>query len=93
MNTIYLHTINGTLEFNKFDFILFIKNESKIVNKKNKEWRLGQTIFNVISDYCGSIADQFRGTNVDCFYDDNKIDDFISSIFDAINNKDDSTIA
>lgn len=93
MNTIYLHTSNGTLEFEKSDFILFIKSESKNINKQNKELRLGQIVFNILYGYRSTIADQFRGSNVDCFYNDNKIDEFISSFFDAINDKDDSTIA
>lgn len=43
-----------------------------------KEWRKGQSVFNVMEEQFGSVAREVQFIdNVDCFYDDSKIDLFL----------------
>lgn len=52
-----------------------------------ENWRQGQFVFNRIEQLFGEVARlvQFQD-NVDCFYDDNKIDLFIDKVCARINN-------
>ena len=55
----------------------------KIINQivKPEGWREGQFVFNVIEDYFGSVAREVQlKDNVDCFYDDKQIDNFIQKV-------------
>lgn len=53
---------------------------------KPKQWRLGQFVFNYIDDKYGvSRIVQFND-NVDCFYDDKNIDNFLCQALKYINN-------
>lgn len=50
---------------------------------KPKDWRDGQFVFNYIDENYGVARTvQFNNRNVDCFYDDSKIDDFIREAYD-----------
>ena len=53
---------------------------------KPKQWRLGQFVFNYIDEKYGvSRIVQFND-NVDCFYDDKNIDNFLCQALKYINN-------
>ena len=55
----------------------------KVINQivKPEGWREGQFVFNVIEDYFGSVAREVQlKDNVDCFYDDKQIDNFIQKV-------------
>ena len=49
-------------------------------HKLQPDTRLGQCIFNNAAAYFPDIVDSLRGSVNDCFYNDNKIHDFIMQI-------------
>lgn len=60
----------------------FKRNVLNFVDNKPKTWRDGQAVFNYIDDTYGvSRAVQFD-KHIDCFYDDNKIEEFIGEAYD-----------
>ena len=44
---------------------------------KYKDWRWGQCIFNAYYDFFPNKVNEIRGSNDDCFYDDNKVMAFL----------------
>lgn len=42
----------------------------------NTQERYGQAVFNTIHSFYPEVADNFRGSPSDCFYQDDKVDDF-----------------
>ena len=50
------------------------------VQNKPKEWRLGQAYFNYAEELYPKEANQLRGTEYDCFYDNNKISIFLEEL-------------
>lgn len=61
---------------------------------QNKNWRLGQAIFNYFSDInlCENEeyvekTEKLRGTDSDCFYQNKNINRFIHAIYDEENYK------
>ena len=65
------------LSFNEF--------KSKVLSEVNKcppFWRKGQSVFNVIDDVFGvARIVQFKD-GIDCFYDDDTIDEFVSKSYE-----------
>ena len=55
----------------------------KFVDNKPKAWRDGQAVFNYINDTYGVARAVQFGKNVDCFFDDNKIEEFIREAYDV----------
>ena len=55
--------------------------ERYLYHRKGKIQRHGQATFNAACDVCPEIANELRGTEFDCFYDDDKADIFLSKIF------------
>jgi hypothetical protein len=54
------------------------------LSKKPKEWRNGQFVFNYIDEkFKVARTVQFK-YGIDCFYDDNEIENFINKSFDLI---------
>ena len=53
------------------------------VDNKPKAWRDGQAVFNYINDTYGVARNVQFGKNVDCFFDDTKIDEFIRESYDV----------
>ena len=55
------------------------------VDSYPKDWRLGQKVFNAVEELYGQVARdvQFKD-GVDCFYRDNKIDDFINAVWERL---------
>ena len=51
------------------------------VAKNNPEWRTGQAYFNTLAEMRPDIAEQVRGTTVDCFYQDWLIPDFLNVVY------------
>ena len=69
------------------EFEVFKNNILEQVKQCPKEWRKGQSVFNIIDDTYGVARTiQFRN-NIDCFFDDSKIDDFIQAAYNILNNK------
>lgn len=54
----------------------------RFVENKPKAWRDGQAVFNYINDTYGVARAVQFGKNVDCFFDDTKIDEFIREAYD-----------
>ena len=50
------------------------------VQNKPEEWRLGQAYFNYACELYPEETNQLRGTEYDCFYDDNKISIFLEKL-------------
>lgn len=44
---------------------------------QNKKLRYGQAVFNTMHDLNPNVANKFRGSDYDPFYDDGKVDAFI----------------
>ena len=63
------------------------KNEiDHVIENKPKNWRKGQAVFNYIdSKYGVARAVQFED-KVDCFYTDDKIDEFLQKAYKRIGN-------
>ena len=57
----------------------------KKVDSYPKDWRLGQKVFNAVEELYGEVARdvQFRD-GIDCFYNDNAIDDFINAVWERL---------
>lgn len=51
-----------------------------MVQNKPKEWRLGQAYFNYAYELYPRDVNTLRGSNVDCFYVDAKIPDFLDAL-------------
>ena len=53
-------------------------------NRKPKSWRVGQAVFNYIDNQYGVARDVQFKDNVDCFYDDKLIKDFLRLSYNRI---------
>ena len=67
---------------NIVDQIDFTKNIQLHINVQNKpeEWRLGQAYFNYAEELYPEETNQLRGTEYDCFYNDEKIPNFLKKL-------------
>lgn len=54
---------------------------------KPKNWREGQAVFNYVDQVYGAARTAQFGYNVDCFYDDSKIDAFIETCAEIISER------
>lgn len=61
----------------KEDELNYAMNKAKQYAEQYKDWRWGQCVFNAFYAYFPEITDSIRGTNDDCFYDDNKVEKFL----------------
>lgn len=53
--------------------------------EKPLHWRKGQFIFNRVEKLFGNIAREVQFIDrVDCFYDDNKIDEFLTKVINRM---------
>lgn len=48
----------------------------------NKEWRYGQTCFNVLYELDPELANQIRGTDLDPFHLDERVPEFLAKVRD-----------
>ena len=58
----------------------------EIVRQKlieNKEWRLGQSVFNVSNVLYPKVTEYLRGSNMDCFYRNENTIEFCIAVFGA----------
>lgn len=66
---------------NNIDSIIkYIRDESNIFYPNRSCLRKGQKVFDIAFSYLPNECGQLRGTNYDCFYDDNKIDIFLEKL-------------
>lgn len=63
----------------------FKKEIDEAIRTKPKNWRDGQAVFNYIDDNYGVARDVQFKDNVDCFYDDTRIESFVRLAFKRIN--------
>ena len=77
-NCVYPFDIIEQIDFTK-NIQLHIK-----VQNKPEEWRLGQAYFNYAYELYPKETDDLRGTEYDCFYDDNKISNFLKKLNEKI---------
>ena len=69
----------------------FRKNILDKIDDRPKKWRKGQFVFNYIDDEYGVARTIQFIHHVDCFYDDNEIDNFIKEAYNLINLNEDDT--
>lgn len=50
------------------------------------ELRKGQVVFNLVAHYYPAITSEIAGTEVDCYYKDNKIDAFLDEVRTTLEN-------
>lgn len=69
-------------------FIDLIARASARVQRSQQEAlgpeRFGQAVFNEAVIMYGAHADDLRGTNVDCFYDDKKVEAFLGALYESV---------
>lgn len=64
----------------KNNFVEGIKEVAQsLISANHPSWRLGQAVFNLLYDLDPATAHKLTGTEVDCFHNDDKIDDFITA--------------
>lgn len=63
----------------------FKKEIENAINIRRESWRKGQAVFNYIDDNYGVARDVQFKDNVDCFYDDERIESFVRLAFKRIN--------
>ena len=63
----------------KIDYTKNIMLHIEVQNKPD-EWRLGQAYFNYAYSHVPKEVDKIRGTDQDCFYEDNKIPEFLKAL-------------
>lgn len=57
-----------------------------LVQECPREWRSGQSVFNIVEAMCGDIARKVQFQDrIDCFYDDTKIEDFLKAVYKRLN--------
>lgn len=57
----------------------------KMAQECPKEWRLGQSVFNVVEAFYDTVAREVQFQDgIDCFYDDTKIEDFLKAAYKRI---------
>lgn len=49
----------------------------------NPEWRWGQSYFNALVEFRPELAEYLTGTEVDCFYRDDRVPAFLAFVEDA----------
>ena len=55
-----------------------------LVEECPKNWRKGQSVFNIV-DTCYGLARTVQfGYGIDCFYDDNQIEEFLQKSYDVL---------
>ena len=54
------------------------------VDDRPSFWRLGQAVFNYAYDAFPDQADKLRGTEKDCYYRDDKVNEFLNALSDLM---------
>lgn len=57
----------------------FIQTIKEAIDCKPSDWRKGQAVFNFIDNEYGVARDVQFSDGIDCFYNDEKIDEFIEA--------------
>ena len=66
-------------KLDNFELVEYVKMVENI-QEDQKNWRKGQTYFNVLWDMYPELADSLRGTEYDPFYRDDVVDKFLKFI-------------
>jgi len=62
-----------------YDALIALYN--KALNDRPEEWRYGQAVFNYALDVFPEETERLRGDKFDCFYNDDNIISFLSTIY------------
>ena len=66
----------------------FIQDIYTKMSDKPKDWRRGQFVFNYIEENYGDVAREVQfQDNIDCFYNDDKIEEFIEACYKRLKEK------
>ena len=69
-------------------FEQFIQDIYIEMSDKPKDWRKGQFVFNHIEENYGDVAREVQFIDkIDCFYDDDKIEEFIEACYERLKDK------
>jgi hypothetical protein len=71
-------------EMDKSRWISEIMDEVKLVMNTNEHLRYGQTVFNVLYSKYSDIVNEYRGSDIDPFYNDGNVDKFMTTIYERI---------
>ena len=66
----------------KLDYEMFKQTVMNFVDMCPKEWRKGQSVFNVIDSIFGVAREVQFLCHVDCFYNDDAVDEFITKSYE-----------
>ena len=69
-------------KIDKLAVIEIKKNAAKMI-KANTEIRYGQAIFNAAYAMFPRATDELRSTEYDCYYDDSRINDFLTKLINC----------
>ena len=58
-----------------------IEIQDRALNNRPKEWRYGQAVFNYAYEVFPVEVDKIRGTEFDCFHNNNKVTDFLKALY------------
>ena len=67
---------------NQLEFLDILINTTLKNKLKYPEWRLGQSLFNTLHILDANLSIKVRGTTSDCFYQDDKIKEFLIFVID-----------
>lgn len=77
---------SNPIESTKFNIIMtyeeFVVNVFKSVEQCPSEWRTGQAVFNVVDDEYGVARSVQFVDRVDCFYNDDYIEEFLKKAYE-----------
>ena len=59
----------------------------ELIEECPKDWRSGQSIFNIVDSKYGIARDVQFIDGIDCFYDDNQIDAFLNAAYKRLKNE------
>ena len=66
----------------------FVKDVKNFLEHKPKSWRDGQAVFNYIDQQYGVASEVQPVKGIDCFFNDDMIDNFIEAAYDIITKND-----
>ena len=67
---------------NYMDFEMFKATVNSLAEQSPKCWRKGQSVFNIVDKIFGVARDVQFLDGIDCFYVDDKIDDFMKAAYE-----------
>lgn len=61
-----------------------ILDNAKLLKKQHPQYRWGQAVFNYVDEYIGIAREVQFKDHIDCFYNDNMVDEFIEKVLNKL---------